>query len=406
MAISYLSITTNGSVGTYTITKPTVATGDVLVAGFVAASGSPAAPSGWTSLGTFNFSTTINGVMCYRVIDGTEGSSFSFAGTGTPVWGHMLRYSGVDTSSVVDGTATFVSTNISNTMSPASITTTVDGSQLVIFSFSYPTSSDGTGMSPGSGITERGESNFFNTFLFASGDENIASSGATGSRSYSVAGPSEGTAITIGGMVALKNASSPDATATLTTGGETWGGQSVTVSGQKNVVAALTTGGEAWGGEAILVVGSQNATATLTTGGEVWGGETITASGQRNATAALTTGGESWGGESIVVTAGADAIAVLSPGSVVVGGEVIGVTGQANVVAVLSPGSAVVGGGVISVIIARTFDGAGSSAFASASISGNTSSASTLTGSSSIDGDDYRSTTVQSEELHAESILE
>lgn len=335
MAITRLSTTANAGVGTYTITKPTVAVGDVLVATFVASSGSPAVPSGWTSIGTFNYSTSLNGLAAYRVVDGTEGSSFNFAGTGTAIWGHMVRYSGADTSSVIDGTPTTVNTNASDTMTPASITTTVDGSVLVLAGFGYATASDGTGMAPSGSMAEALESNFSNAYFLATADETIATAGATGTRSYTLSSPGA-TDITIGIMFAVKNQSGTDATATTSRSTIEFTGGASTATAVINATATTSTTTVDYTGGLSTATGQQNATATTSTTTVAFTGGSSTATGQWNATATTSTTTVDYTGGVGAATGTSDGTATTSTTTIAFTGGESTATAVANATATTS----------------------------------------------------------------------
>ena len=105
------NITTAGSV---TINKPTgVVAGDVMIAVLAKIGSTTAltAPSGWTVISQAALRTTSTltyGSVMYRVADGTDGSSYTFAlGTTTSAVGDIVAFSNVDPTGGVkqDGTA-------------------------------------------------------------------------------------------------------------------------------------------------------------------------------------------------------------------------------------------------------------------------------------------------------------
>jgi hypothetical protein len=112
-----------------TINKPTgVVTNDVLIASVGGAgNGTLSAPAGWTLIDAGVAAGSASKMSTwYRVVDGTDGASYSFTATSfTSCAGSISAYSNVDVTNVIDNAGAAHSTNTSNTAtaSTTSITT-------------------------------------------------------------------------------------------------------------------------------------------------------------------------------------------------------------------------------------------------------------------------------------------
>lgn len=175
MAIVVESVASSASA---TCAKPTgTASGDLLVAIVGAVGGAPSL-AGWDSRAAANNSGFYFESVFTRVAGGSEPADYTFSAPA--VEGVIiLRLSGADTSTIIDGTAT-TSTN----GTAGSITTTADGSMLVMGSV-------GTGaITPDAGMVEADESGpgaTYNLYVNAA-TETRATAGATGTRTQTAGG--------------------------------------------------------------------------------------------------------------------------------------------------------------------------------------------------------------------------
>lgn len=150
------SATNSGAVSstTWSVNKPTgAAVGDVVLLCLSLNDGTnaPALPTGFTQLKTVT--CTADGAIFTvwgRVIDGTEGSTFGSAltSTGFNNWAaDAICYSGVDPTSITDGTASVVvntATASPITITIPGVTTTVNNDMAVAFFGIDPTTANGT----------------------------------------------------------------------------------------------------------------------------------------------------------------------------------------------------------------------------------------------------------------------
>lgn len=163
---------------------------------------SAASLTGWTVQTNTNLASIIFLTILTRVVDGSEGASFTFTVT-TPLQVGISRYSGVDTTTPVEGTPTQNASASSLTTTAASVTTVTAGAMLV----------HGVGWSSGSGtpastppgtMTERWEVAIGTPALVALNDETRASAGATGTRTSTITVASGGHTHAV--LIALKPA--------------------------------------------------------------------------------------------------------------------------------------------------------------------------------------------------------
>ena len=128
-----------------TINKPAgVVAGDVMIVNMVKYAGSattlPATMSGWILIARSNLSGSgqRNGAVFYRVVDGTEGASFTFAiGTNSYAAGSIVAFSGVDVSgsNPFDVAPGSISTpgGEANSLTVTSITTNTANAAVIMF---------------------------------------------------------------------------------------------------------------------------------------------------------------------------------------------------------------------------------------------------------------------------------
>lgn len=132
--------TGNSTNSSMTINKPSgVLTGDVMIVNIVKY-GSNTTPSlsGWTLIdgSELGGSTIRYGAIMYRIVDGTEGVSFTFAlGTNSYAAGSIIAFSGVDVSgsNPFDVAPGSISTGTSQTLTITSITTNNSDAAVIMF---------------------------------------------------------------------------------------------------------------------------------------------------------------------------------------------------------------------------------------------------------------------------------
>lgn len=193
-----------------TCNKPTgTSTGDVLVA-VVLSYSAGASLAGWTAQVSVDYSATYYTTILTRVADGSEGASFTFSSGGTVYSVGISRFSGVDTTSPINGTPTSNVGLLTPAVLPA-ITTTDDDAMLVMACGALPA----TG-----GITVTEVAFSAGTERWATGDasgvgsrselatELIASAGSTGTRTITpTMSDASSYYLALAGMLALTPAS-------------------------------------------------------------------------------------------------------------------------------------------------------------------------------------------------------
>jgi hypothetical protein len=175
----------NGNNNSLTITTPSsVSAGNLLLAQITVIGGSSAtitAHADWTLLKRGNNGTNIAQAIYYRIATGSEQTSYTWSFDGNRrASGGILRYSGVDTSSLP-----FVFTeNTGNgtTLTATGLTTTVANSYLVTF---FGNASTNT-LTEQASLTERYSIANTQSIRSLAADQLIASAGATGNRTASV----------------------------------------------------------------------------------------------------------------------------------------------------------------------------------------------------------------------------
>lgn len=166
--------------------------------------GAPSAPSGWTQQAQVNYYSTYYLTLYTKVAGGSEPSSYTWtAGTSVRSAG-ISSYTGVDTTTPISGTPTSAVTDAAGSLAAGSIT--VAANSLLVMSGAAFDQGYGaiTGLSWSGGGTERWEENYGpNAQLSNAHDEAVASAGATGTRTLTVAGASP--PVILVGMLALKS---------------------------------------------------------------------------------------------------------------------------------------------------------------------------------------------------------
>jgi LPXTG-site transpeptidase (sortase) family protein len=165
-AIALRGVVTTATTATtnLTINKPVgVVAGDVMIVNIAKVGNNTNAPTlvGWTLIdGRSLAGTTLRyGAVLYRVVDGTEGASFTFAlGAGTTgSVGSIVAFSGVDAVTPFDVASGLISVQASQTAVAATTKTTVTTNTVVVMfgqaAASAPTWSGWTTTSPGA-LTE------------------------------------------------------------------------------------------------------------------------------------------------------------------------------------------------------------------------------------------------------------
>lgn len=137
--------TVNGTVGTakcpgfgnanVTLNKPSgTAVGEILVAYITVYLGTAISkPTGWTQVYAIQNGNVYAGCY-YRVVDGTEGSSFTWTNTSSTdrATGVIFRVGGADTTTPTDGSGTSSQTGDSAADTSPSVTTTVDQDLILV----------------------------------------------------------------------------------------------------------------------------------------------------------------------------------------------------------------------------------------------------------------------------------
>jgi hypothetical protein len=157
------NFTTGNGSSSVIINKPAgVVAGDVMIVTLSSYGGSsnPTLLSGWTSISNvLLFSSSRYAAVFYRVVDGTEGTSFTFTITGASnSAGAIVAFSGVDPVNPLDATIQPISTAGNTTAIPATtITTNTANAAVIMFGMcsnaQARTFSGWTTTSPG-GLTE------------------------------------------------------------------------------------------------------------------------------------------------------------------------------------------------------------------------------------------------------------
>ena len=221
------------------VPKPTgTIAGDVMVA-TVATNGAPTPPSGWTQQAQANFSTLY--LTHYtKVAGGSEPSSYTWTAATSMLEAGIDTRTGVDTTTPVTGTPTQNGAFAAST-APGSITTGAANALLVMGGFGYALGNDGTGVSWSGSGTERWEENYLNTYFLDAQDEAIASAGATGTRTVTIAGTLGSGSLVLGVMLALNPAAGTDATVNAAVATATAAMQVPTVTAAATIAAPLLT---------------------------------------------------------------------------------------------------------------------------------------------------------------------
>ena len=221
------------------VPKPTgTIAGDVMVA-TVATNGAPTPPSGWTQQAQANFSTLY--LTHYtKVAGGSEPSSYTWTAATSMLEAGIDTRTGVDTTTPVTGTPTQNGAFAAST-APGSITTGAANALLVMGGFGYAIGNDGTGVSWSGSGTERWEENYLNTYFLDAQDEAIASAGATGTRTVTIAGTLGSGSLVLGVMLALNPAAGTDATVNAAVATATAAMQVPTVTAAATVAAPVLT---------------------------------------------------------------------------------------------------------------------------------------------------------------------
>lgn len=179
-----------------TINKPTgAASGNILVVAGQTQT-TKISLSGWTEIAATNISGSIFETMLYRICDGSEGSSFTFAGGTAPELG-MICLSGEKSAAPIDGTPTTVLAASNNVATIPGITTAAANGWLVTAMFSYPASAPTVTDLAISGGTERLQDISGTGMSVAMATESLGAAGATGTRTATVT-LSAGTVHTVG----------------------------------------------------------------------------------------------------------------------------------------------------------------------------------------------------------------
>lgn len=191
MAIAYGSAGTRflqGTAGTsWAIPYPSgIAAGDLLVLHVVTNGGGATDPSGWTII--YDEATLANpkGGLWIKVATGSESGTLTFTTSSTTGAAQMFRYTGVDTTTPLDGTPTsVVNSATTNTVVTPSITTTTANTMLV---YACGANSGTTTVSSATGTERVDHGSLGGTGARAGAlyDEAVAASGATGTRTQTL----------------------------------------------------------------------------------------------------------------------------------------------------------------------------------------------------------------------------
>jgi len=221
------------------VPKPTgTIAGDVMVA-TVVTNGAPTPPSGWTQQAQANISTVY--LTHYtRVAGGSEGSSYTWTAATSVIEAGIDTWIGVDTTTPITGTPTQNSA-FASSAAPGSITTGAANALLVMGGFGYAIAGDGTGLSWSGSGAELWEENYLNTYFLDAQDEAIASAGATGTRTVTIAGTLGSGSLVLGVMLALNPAAGTDATVNAAVATATAAMQVPTVTAAATVAAPVLT---------------------------------------------------------------------------------------------------------------------------------------------------------------------
>lgn len=168
----------NTATTTHTVTTPAgAASGDVLI-GVWYANGSAAwtQPAGWTVLVNEDGAASGSMLVCRLVLSGAPGGSYAATSAASETaWGHIMAFTGVDTTTPEDATATH-SHNTSGTYTTPTITTVTNNAVLLCI----------WGRGANVTITVDGAltpiDNGAAGPAYATGYETIATAGATGTR--------------------------------------------------------------------------------------------------------------------------------------------------------------------------------------------------------------------------------
>lgn len=213
MTIAFRSFSTfdnsTGALSSVPVDKPAgTASGDVLIAFcmYYGQDAGPTPPSGWTEIDYASEVTpkTNSGHRLhawYRVAGGSEPSTYTWSMVNTDLYSAfaIVCYSGVNTSSPIDGTPSFQFNGTSASMSAASITTTVANAMLVFLGCAGDSAAFSA--TPPSSFTERVD--FYADWRSLYAAEKIQpSAGATGSQIATI----NTSRINWGALVALKPA--------------------------------------------------------------------------------------------------------------------------------------------------------------------------------------------------------
>ena len=142
-----------------TLNKPTVSTGDLMLASIAVNGGSSAvitAPSGWTQIARTDNDTNESLVSYWKVAGGSEPSNYTWSiNNQTQAEGGITPYSGVDTSNPIDAVAG--NTGFGTVATTSAITTSADNEEVVaLFGADVGKSSNaGAYFTTVSGMTEK-----------------------------------------------------------------------------------------------------------------------------------------------------------------------------------------------------------------------------------------------------------
>lgn len=207
-AVNYKSSASNSATSCtsgLTINKPSgVVVGDVMIMHIGGQNGSITNPSGWTQIDKGAYANgNINMATYYRVVDGTEGSSFTItASLNNSCHGVITAFTGVDTTEVIDNAGAAHSANSASsgtTITATGVTTATDNAMLVV-SMLKSNAAASNNFSTISGMTESYDfGNIYNAVSMDYGVQGAA--GATGNKTSTIS-----SAFWAAHMVALKPA--------------------------------------------------------------------------------------------------------------------------------------------------------------------------------------------------------
>lgn len=195
MAVAYSSVSSEAEAnGTLTITRPSVAADDLMIA-FVFATNSLSIsitpPSGWTLLASYAPNTSLVSAawVYYKVAGGSESSTYDWVlSGGSPnnrSTGRIIVVTGADTTTPIDVSATDLDTTAGLSQVNPSVTTTVANTLLIWYTMEWGNQSTSTTWTPDAATTEA----FEDTQAPAGGGhavayESVAAIGATGTRTW------------------------------------------------------------------------------------------------------------------------------------------------------------------------------------------------------------------------------